>query len=180
MREINDTQAVRGSGLLGWWVPAALLILTLGVALGRWAFPQEVVKVVTVEKEKRVEVPVERIVEKRIPVDRIVEKRVEVPVERIVEKVVEKRVEVPVERIVYRDAPKVGRSAQGSGGALDLLDSGYASLRFGMTMSEVARLVGQPYFTGPDGRWFYFSTRTHRHMTLSFHDGALTSISPLE
>lgn len=40
--------------------------------------------------EKRVEVPVEKIVEK------IVEKRVEVPVEKIVEKVVEKRVEVPM------------------------------------------------------------------------------------
>lgn len=44
-----------------------------------------------------VEVPVERIIEKRIevPVERIIEKRVEVPVERIVEK----RVEVPVEKI---------------------------------------------------------------------------------
>jgi hypothetical protein len=44
-----------------------------------------------VEKEKRVEVPFERIVEKRVPfevikyVDRIVEKRVEVPVEKRVE-----------------------------------------------------------------------------------------------
>jgi predicted flap endonuclease-1-like 5' DNA nuclease len=45
-------------------------------------------KEVTVEK--RVEVPVEKIVEK------IVEKRVEVPVDRIVEKIVEKRVEVPM------------------------------------------------------------------------------------
>ena len=48
--------------------------------------------------EKRVEVPVEKIVEK------IVEKRVEVPVEKIVEKivekVVEKRVEVPVAKLL--------------------------------------------------------------------------------
>ena len=44
--------------------------------------------------EKRVEVPVEKVVEK------IVEKRVEVPVEKVVEKIVEKRVEVPVERVV--------------------------------------------------------------------------------
>ena len=46
--------------------------------------------------EKRVEVPVEKIVEK------VVEKRVEVPVEKIVEKIVEKRVEVPVEKIVEK------------------------------------------------------------------------------
>ena len=48
--------------------------------------------------EKRVEVPVEKIVEK------VVEKRVEVPVEKIVEKivekVVEKRVEVPVAKLL--------------------------------------------------------------------------------
>ena len=57
-----------------------------------------------VEKEVRVEVPVEKIVEKEVrvevPVEKIVEKevRVEVPVEKIVEK--EVRVEVPVEKIV--------------------------------------------------------------------------------
>ena len=47
-------------------------------------------------KEVRVEVPVEKIVEK------IVETRIEVPVEKIVEKVVEKRVEVPVEKLVEK------------------------------------------------------------------------------
>ena len=58
--------------------------------------------------EKRVEVPVEKIVEKvvekrvEVPVEKIVEKRVEVPVEKIVEKIVEKRVEVPGEKIVER------------------------------------------------------------------------------
>ena len=50
--------------------------------------------------EKIVEVPVEKIVEK------IVEKRVEVPVEKIVEKIVEKRVEVPVEKIVEKIVEK--------------------------------------------------------------------------
>ena len=50
--------------------------------------------------EKRVEVPVEKIVEK------VVEKRVEVPVEKIVEKIVEKRVEVPVEKIVEKIVEK--------------------------------------------------------------------------
>ena len=58
--------------------------------------PVEKIVEKVVEKEVRVEVPVEKIVEK------VVEKevRVEVPVEKIVEKVV--RVEVPVEKIVER------------------------------------------------------------------------------
>ena len=63
-----------------------------------------------VEKEVRVEVPVEKIVEKEVrvevPVEKIVEKevRVEVPVEKIVEK--EVRVEVPVEKIVEKIVEK--------------------------------------------------------------------------
>ena len=71
--------------------------------------PVEVEKIV--EKEVRVEVPVpvevEKIVEKEVlvevPVEKIVEKevRVEVPVEKIVEK--EVRVEVPVEKIVEKE-----------------------------------------------------------------------------
>jgi hypothetical protein len=66
--------------------------------------------------EKRTEVPVDRIVYVERPVDRVVEKRVEVPVVKIVEKpvdrpvyvdrpvdrIIEKRVEVPVDRIVEK------------------------------------------------------------------------------
>ena len=73
-------------------------------------------KIVEKVVEKRVEVPVEKIVEKvvekrvEVPVEKIVEKvvekRVEVPVEKIVEKVVEKRVEVPVEKIVEKVVEK--------------------------------------------------------------------------
>ena len=66
--------------------------------------PVEKIVEKVVEKEVRVEVPVEKIVEK------VVEKevRVEVPVEKIVEKVVEKevRVEVPVEKIVEKVVEK--------------------------------------------------------------------------
>lgn len=56
------------------------------------------------EKEVRVEVPVEKIVEKvvEVPVEKIVEKIVEVPVEKIVEKTVE----VPVEKIVEKIVEK--------------------------------------------------------------------------
>ena len=70
--------------------------------------PVEKVVEKIVEKEVRVEVPVEKVVEKivekevrvEVPVEKIVEKIVEVPVEKIVEK--EVRVEVPVEKIVER------------------------------------------------------------------------------
>ena len=59
---------------------------------------------------ERIEVPVEKIVEKVVEVEKIVEKevRVEVPVEKIVERIVEKevRVEVPVEKIVERIVEK--------------------------------------------------------------------------
>ena len=95
MREIDDIQATSGLPHRGWLLLAAFLLIGLGVVLGRWVFPQEVIKLVTVEKEKRVEVPVDRIVEKQVPVDRIVERRVEVPVEKIIEK----RVEVPVAEV---------------------------------------------------------------------------------
>ncbi len=50
------------------------------------------------------EVVVEKIVE--VPVEKIVEKRVEVPVDRIIEKIIEKRVEVPVEKIVEKIVEK--------------------------------------------------------------------------
>jgi predicted flap endonuclease-1-like 5' DNA nuclease len=50
--------------------------------------------------EKKVEVPVEKIVEK------VVEKKIEVPVEKIVEKIVEKKIEVPVDKIVEKIVEK--------------------------------------------------------------------------
>ena len=58
-----------------------------------------------VEKEVRVEVPVEKIVE----VEKIIEKevRVEVPVEKIVEKIIEKPVEVIVEKPVEKIVEKI-------------------------------------------------------------------------
>ena len=116
MREIDDIQATSGLPHRGWLLLAAFLLIGLGVVLGRWVFPQEVIKLVTVEKEKRVEVPVER----------IVEKRVEVPVERIVEK----RVEVPVEKIVYRDRPAA---------VVTPAPQGWAGLKEGLNEEQYAR-----------------------------------------
>ena len=178
MREIDDTQATSGLPRRGWLLLAAFLLIGLGVVLGRWVFPQEVIKLVTVEKEKRVEVPVDRIVEKQVPVDRIVERRVEVPVEKIIEK----RVEVPVERIVYRDrpVPQSNPAAAASDSSIDILDVGYPYLRVGIPKAEVIRLVGLPYYIHPDGEWYYYSTRTHRRTTLIFLDKALADISPLK
>jgi len=70
---------------------------------------KEVVKVV----EKRVEVPVEKTVVKEVrvevPVERVVEKIVEVPVDRVVEKIVEVPVEVRPSRDAYGDAAPAAR-----------------------------------------------------------------------
>jgi len=124
-------------------------LLVVGLLAGRAFFPLEIPKPFIVEKEKRIEIPVERIVIQKEPfevikyVDRIVEKRVEVPVEKRVEvpvvKVVEKMVEVPVERIVYRDRfvekPVVhvpaGRSA-------------WRQISMGMSREQVRVLLGEP------------------------------------
>jgi len=131
--------------------------LVAGVVIGRAFFPLEVPKPFVVEKEKRVEVPVERIVEKRVevPVDRIVEKRVEVPVDRIIEKRVEVPVEVikyvdrmvPVEKIVYRDrlepvAPPV---------------TAWDKVTQGLSEDEVRQLLGEPrrIEPGESSYWYY-------------------------
>jgi hypothetical protein len=68
-------------------------------------------KVVPVEKQvvqeniKHVNVPVDRVVEKKVPVERVVERIVEVPRERIIEVPFERIIEVPVEKIVEMQIP---------------------------------------------------------------------------
>jgi len=137
-------------------------LLVVGLLAGRAFFPLEVPKAFIVEKEKRVEVPVERIVEKRVPfevikyVDRIVEKRVEVPVEKRVEvpvaKVVEKMVEVPVDRIVYRDrivektVPYVAPGLRA-----------WRQITNGMTRQQIRALLGEPLRINATGleEWYY-------------------------
>ncbi len=76
-----------------------LLWLVVGALAGRYLFPEVKVELVErrVEVEKRVEVPVERIVE------------------RVVIKEVEKRVEVPVEKIVIREVQVPAPTPQGQG-----------------------------------------------------------------
>ena len=79
---ISSFFAILGNGRLA----ADVSRVRAGEALAADVAPQEI----------RVEVPVEKIVEK------LVEVRVEVPVEKIVEKTIEQRVEVPVEKIVEK------------------------------------------------------------------------------
>jgi hypothetical protein len=123
---------------------ARLGLLLLGVLLGREFFPLEVPKPFVVEKEKRVEVPVERVVEKRVevPVERIVEKRVEVPVEVV--KYVEREVPTNV-----KPAPDE-TPANGS--------KGWRYLRIGMSQEEVRRVLCEPRRIIRDGsfatHWF--------------------------
>ena len=119
MHETDDTISSSPRRLRLWLV--GLLCLLAGMVLGRAFFPLEVSKPFIIEKEKRVEVPVER----------IVEKRVEVPVERIVEK----RVEVPVEKIVYRDRPAA---------AVAPAPQGWAGLQEGLNEEQVRALLGNP------------------------------------
>jgi len=137
-------------------------ILVLGLIAGRAFFPLEVPRPFIVEKEKRIEFPVERIVEKRVPfevikyVDRIVEKRVEVPVEKKVEvpvvKVVEKMVEVPVDRIVYRD-----RIVEKSVSSVPVGLSQWRRIKKGISREQVRAILGEPRKIegGTLELWFY-------------------------
>ena len=131
-----------------------LCLLIAGFLLGRVFFPAQIPKPIIVEREKRVEVPVERIVEKKVPVevikytDRVVEKRVEVPVE----KVVVRRVEVPVEKIVYRD---IAVGVDGIRANVDL--AAWRSLSKGQSKAQVIAALGHPVRirNGPYEEWYY-------------------------
>lgn len=143
-------------------------LLVAGFVAGRVFFPAEVSKPIIVEREKRVEIPVERIVEKKVPVevvkytDRVVEKRVEVPVERIVVK----RVEVPVERIVYRDI------VVGAGGVRSNVDlAAWRTLSKGQSKSQVIAALGHPVRirNGSYEEWYYSDRFAYASVTF-FND----------
>ena len=133
MREIDHQGSGSPLRFKPWFIIlVGSVCLLAGVSIGRAFFPLEVPKPFIVEKEKLVEVPVERIVEKRVPVevikyvDRVVEKRVEVPVNRVLEK----RVEVPVEVVKL------------SAAARDL--ASWRELSVGMSPASVRKLLGTP------------------------------------
>ena len=142
-------------------------LLLVGILAGRAFFPLEIPKAFIVEKEKRVEVPVDRIVIQKEPfevikyVDRIVEKRVEVPVER--------RVEVPVEKIVYLD-----RILQKPAGSLPADLSSWRQLSKGLSRDQVRSLLGEPrkISGGVYETWFYQGVSY-----VDFYDGKVNSWS---
>ncbi len=130
-------------------------ILVLGLIAGRAFFPLEIPKAFIVEKEKRIEVPVERIVEKRVevPVEKVVEKRVEVPVVKIVEKIVE----VPVDRIVYRDriVEKPVRSVPAG-------LSSWRQITKGLSRDQVRSVLGEPRkIQGGDFEYWYYGSGSY-------------------
>ena len=110
---------------------AGAMWLVIGGFAGRYLYPETVEKEVirTVEKvvTQRVEVPVDRIVYRDVIKE--VEKIVEVPVERIVIK--EIAVPVPM-KPAKREPEPVAR------------ESGWDSIRNGMSRSEVTALLGEP------------------------------------
>lgn len=141
-------------------------LLVVGLLAGRAFFPLEIPRPFVVEKEMRVEVPVERIIEQKVPyevikyVDRVVEKRVEVPVEKVVtmrvevpvEKIVEKRVEVPVERIVYRD-----RIVEKPVSSMPAGLSSWRRISKGLSRDQVRSSLGEPSKIdgGAFETWYY-------------------------
>lgn len=128
--------------------------------------PIEGSKPFIVEKEKRVEVPVDRIVEKKVPVE----------VVKYVDRVVEKRVEVPVEVIRYVNRPNDGsREVQ----LEDVTLSGFRAerpskafhdqgsprgrLRVGQTRVQVKNILGEPSRTeGSDWEYWYYGEDSSR------------------
>ena len=65
----------------------------------------EVPKEIIQENIKHIQVPVEKVLERKVPVDRVMEKVYEVPRERIVEVPIERIVEIPVEKVVEVQIP---------------------------------------------------------------------------
>jgi len=126
MREIPEPHS--GPLALRSWMPILIFLggffLGLGLCKALW--------------------PTERI--REVEVVRYVDRRVEVPVEKIVERVVEKRVEVPEvkEVIRYVDRPVVAKSAPVVDGPsrYDLED--WAKLRRKMNKDTVRVLLGDP------------------------------------
>jgi hypothetical protein len=167
MREIDDIQATSGLPHRGWLLLAAFLLIGLGVALGGWLFPQQVIKLVTVEKEKRVEVPVDRIVEKLVPVERIVEKRVEVPVEVI--KYLDRPVYIEKNPVYIETTPQAYAPVP----PLQI----WKQLRLGMTTTSVSALLGKPkqvYESGHHSSWYYGGKPTQDGW-VDFRDGLVRS-----
>ena len=84
--------------------------------------------------------------EREVPVVSYIDRRVEVPVEKIVERILEKRVEVPVvkEVIRYVDRPVVAAPAPAADGPSRYELEDWAKLRRKMNKDTVRVLLGDP------------------------------------
>ena len=145
----------RSVGAFARFLLAGLLWLVIGVLAGRYFFPE--IKIEQVEKRveiiKRVEVPVDRVVE------------------RVVIKEVEKRVEVPVEKIVIREVQVPAPTAQGQGNINQAkASSAWDALKVGMTKSEVTDLLGEPnrVVAGEDIIYWYYSAQQSDFLFIRF------------
>lgn len=146
MREIDHQESGSPLRFKPWFIIlVGSVCLLVGVSIGRAFFPLEVPKPFIVEKEKRVEVPVDRIVEKRVPVEVI----------KYVERVVERRVEVPFEVVKYVDravlsdrTPQVPfpKAPTISSTAIDA--ASWKKLSVGMSPESVRNLLGAPKQVG--------------------------------
>ena len=135
----------------------------VGLLAGRAFFPLEVPKAFVVEKEKRVEVPVDRIVIQKEPFEVI----------RYVDRVVEKPVEVPVERVIYRDRAVENLVTSAPAGL-----SSWRRLKKGISRDEVRTCLGEPLkIKGGDfERWYYGQTASpYGPATVTFYLGLLDS-----
>lgn len=145
----------RSVGAFARFLLAGLLWLVIGVLAGRYFFPE--IKIEQVEK------PVEIIKRVEVPVDRVVE--------RVVVKEVEKRVEVPVEKIVIREVQVPAPTPQGQGNINQTKPaSAWDSLKVGMTKSEVTDLLGEPnrVVAGEDIIYWYYSAQQSDFLFIRF------------
>ena len=120
----------------GWlWALSALGCFGGGLITGAYLFPE-------IKTLVKTEVLREEVIH-----------RVEVPVEKLVERIVERRVEVPVEKIVYiNNTPNLAVSSTGLGqveGSGRLVDLAYGQLKAEMSDARVIELFGEPLKTYP-------------------------------
>lgn len=157
----------RSVGAFARFLFAGLLWLVIGAFAGRYLFPE--IRIEQVEKQveiiKRVEVPVDRIVE------------------RVVVKEVEKRVEVPVEKIVYREVqvpPSAPRNAEPSKVANPV--SPWNSVKAGMTKSEVSELLGEPrkVVSRDDFIYWYYTDKQEDDLFIRFKVAGLFGFDRVE
>ncbi len=97
--------------------------------------------------------------EREVPIVSYIDRRVEVPVEKIIERIVEKRVEVPVEREVVRyvERPADAKPAPIVAGPSRYELEDWSKLRRNMSKDTVRVLLGDPLGVSGSGQelWTY-------------------------